>query len=65
MLTKTLSQYAIWSLNIISVMVHQPTSSFSEAQMGEFILEPQKLLEMHETITRIYVQRMDKPLCRI
>ncbi|KAF8034729.1 hypothetical protein BT93_C0901 [Corymbia citriodora subsp. variegata] len=46
---------------IIRVMIHQPTSSFYEAQMGEFILEAEELLKLCETITRDYVQRTGKP----
>nr|YP_010514251.1 ATP-dependent Clp protease proteolytic subunit [Macroptilium erythroloma]UXL85904.1 ATP-dependent Clp protease proteolytic subunit [Macroptilium erythroloma] len=44
------------------VMIHQPASSFYEAQAGEFILEAEELLKMRETITRVYVQRTGKPL---
>nr|YP_010554486.1 clp protease proteolytic subunit [Phyllagathis griffithii]UTM99504.1 clp protease proteolytic subunit [Phyllagathis griffithii] len=44
------------------VMIHQPASSFYEAQTGEFILEAEELLKLRETITRVYVQRTDKPL---
>ncbi|RZC23307.1 ATP-dependent Clp protease proteolytic subunit [Glycine soja] len=44
------------------VMIHQPASSFYEAQTGEFILEAEELLKMSETITRVYVQRTGKPL---
>jgi len=43
-------------------MIHQPASSFYEAQAGEFVLEAEELLKMRETITRVYVQRTDKPL---
>ena len=43
-------------------MIHQPASYFYEAQTGEFILEAEELLKMRETITRVYVQRTDKPL---
>ena len=43
-------------------MIHQPASSFYEAQTGEFILEAEELLKMRETITRVYVQRTGKPL---
>ncbi|KAK7236685.1 hypothetical protein RIF29_45399 [Crotalaria pallida] len=43
------------------VMVHQPASSFYEAQTGEFILEAEELLKLRETITRVYVQRTGKP----
>ncbi|KAH1222933.1 ATP-dependent Clp protease proteolytic subunit [Glycine max] len=46
----------------IRVMIHQPASSFYEAQTGEFILEAEELLKMRETITRVYVQRTGKPL---
>lgn len=48
--------------SIIRVMIHQPASSFYEAQTGEFILEAEELLKLRETITRVYVQRTDKPL---
>nr|YP_009179081.1 ATP-dependent Clp protease proteolytic subunit [Ostrya rehderiana]YP_009342956.1 ATP-dependent Clp protease proteolytic subunit [Carpinus putoensis]YP_009353653.1 ATP-dependent Clp protease proteolytic subunit [Ostrya trichocarpa]YP_009378601.1 ATP-dependent Clp protease proteolytic subunit [Carpinus tientaiensis]YP_009453715.1 ATP-dependent Clp protease proteolytic subunit [Carpinus cordata]YP_009499614.1 ATP-dependent Clp protease proteolytic subunit [Carpinus oblongifolia]YP_009499699.1 len=44
------------------VMIHQPASSFYEAQTGEFILEAEELLKLRETITRVYVQRTGKPL---
>ena len=48
--------------SIIRVMIHQPASSFYEAQTGEFILEAEELLKLRETITRVYVQRTGKPL---
>nr|YP_009757343.1 clp protease proteolytic subunit [Capparis spinosa var. herbacea]QIM59160.1 clp protease proteolytic subunit [Capparis spinosa var. herbacea] len=44
------------------VMIHQPASSFYEAQTGEFILEAEELLKLRETITRVYVQRTGKSL---
>nr|YP_010159636.1 clp protease proteolytic subunit [Artocarpus hypargyreus]QRG32616.1 clp protease proteolytic subunit [Artocarpus hypargyreus]QXP99955.1 clp protease proteolytic subunit [Artocarpus tonkinensis] len=44
------------------VMIHQPASSFYEAQAGEFILEAEELLKLRETITRVYVQRTGKSL---
>ncbi|YP_009766866.1 clp protease proteolytic subunit (plastid) [Arachis duranensis] len=44
------------------VMIHQPASSFYEAQTGEFILEAEELLKLRETITRVYVQRTGKPV---
>lgn len=47
---------------IIRVMIHQPASSFYEAQTGEFILEAEELLKIRETITRVYVQRTGKPI---
>ena len=34
-------------------MIHQPASSFYEAQTGEFILEAEELLKLRETITRV------------
>ncbi|OIW16825.1 hypothetical protein TanjilG_06865 [Lupinus angustifolius] len=43
-------------------MIHQPASSFYEAQTGEFILEAQELLKLRETITSVYVQRTGRPL---
>ncbi|KAL1293927.1 hypothetical protein AAHE18_19G105300 [Arachis hypogaea] len=46
----------------LSVMIHQPASSFYEAQTGEFILEAEELLKLRETITRVYVQRTGKPV---
>nr|Q5QA83.1 RecName: Full=ATP-dependent Clp protease proteolytic subunit; AltName: Full=Endopeptidase Clp [Acorus gramineus]AAV74350.1 ClpP [Acorus gramineus] len=44
------------------VMIHQPASSFYEAQAGEFVLEAEELLKLRETLTRVYVQRTGKPL---
>ncbi|CAF1857228.1 unnamed protein product [Brassica oleracea var. botrytis] len=44
------------------VMIHQPASSFYEAQTGEVILEAEELLKLRETITRVYVQRTGKPI---
>nr|QDF64382.1 Clp protease proteolytic subunit [Teucrium stocksianum subsp. stenophyllum]QDF64558.1 Clp protease proteolytic subunit [Teucrium stocksianum subsp. stocksianum] len=44
------------------VMIHQPASSFYEAQTGEFILEAEELLKLRETLTGVYVQRTRKPL---
>ena len=43
-------------------MIHQPASSFYEAQGGEFVLEAEGLLKLGETITNVYVQRTGKPL---
>lgn len=42
--------------------IHQPASSFYEAQTGEVILEAEELLKLRETITRVYVQRTGKPI---
>nr|YP_009772111.1 ATP-dependent Clp protease proteolytic subunit [Chamaecrista mimosoides]AMC30872.1 ATP-dependent Clp protease proteolytic subunit [Chamaecrista fasciculata]QIT02979.1 ATP-dependent Clp protease proteolytic subunit [Chamaecrista mimosoides] len=44
------------------VMIHQPASSFYEAQTGEFILEAEELLKLREIIAKIYAQRTGKPL---
>nr|YP_010974780.1 ATP-dependent Clp protease proteolytic subunit [Lysiana exocarpi]WNR57357.1 ATP-dependent Clp protease proteolytic subunit [Lysiana exocarpi]WNR57422.1 ATP-dependent Clp protease proteolytic subunit [Lysiana exocarpi] len=44
------------------VMIHQPASSYFEAQTVEFILEAEELLKLRETLTEIYVQRTGKPL---
>nr|YP_009495269.1 clp protease proteolytic subunit [Gentiana stipitata]AWO67101.1 clp protease proteolytic subunit [Gentiana stipitata]QQY86537.1 ATP-dependent Clp protease proteolytic subunit [Gentiana urnula] len=44
------------------VMIHQPASSFYEAQTGEFILEVEELLKLRETITRVYGQKTGKSL---
>nr|QGQ56177.1 ATP-dependent Clp protease proteolytic subunit [Monimopetalum chinense] len=44
------------------VMIHQPSSAFFMAQVGEFVLEAEELLKLRETITRVYVQRTGKPL---
>nr|YP_009742466.1 ClpP [Blepharis ciliaris]QID90674.1 ClpP [Blepharis ciliaris] len=48
--------------SIIRVMIHQPASSFYEAQTGEFILEAEELLRLREILTRVYAQRTGKPL---
>nr|QWW89575.1 clp protease proteolytic subunit [Gentiana leucomelaena] len=50
------------SITIIRVMIHQPASSFYEAQTGEFILEAEELLKLRETITRVYGQKTGKSL---
>lgn len=42
-------------------MIHQPATSYYEAQTAEFILEAEELLKMRETITRVYAQRTGKP----
>nr|QXO04656.1 clpP-like protease [Hetaeria oblongifolia] len=44
------------------VMIHQPASSFYEAQIGEFMLEVEELLKLRETVTKVYVQRTGNPL---
>ncbi|MCL7050935.1 hypothetical protein MKW94_013907 [Papaver nudicaule] len=47
---------------LVRVMIHQPASSFYEAQTGEFVLEAEELLKLRETLTRVYVQRTGNPL---
>nr|QUV74631.1 clp protease proteolytic subunit [Paphiopedilum hirsutissimum] len=44
------------------VMIHQPASSFYEAQAGEFMLEAEELLKIRENLTKVYVQRTYNPL---
>nr|WAR50587.1 clp protease proteolytic subunit [Trilepidea adamsii] len=44
------------------VMIHQPASSYFEAQTVEVILEAEELLKLRETLTEVYVQRTSKPL---
>ncbi|CAN6472634.1 unnamed protein product [Victoria cruziana] len=44
------------------VIIHQPASSFYEAQAGEFILEVEELLKLCEILIRVYVQKTGKPL---
>lgn len=46
----------------IRVMIHQPASSYFEAQTVEFILEAEELLKLRETLTQVYVQRTGKTL---
>ncbi|KAL2556104.1 Clp protease proteolytic subunit [Forsythia ovata] len=43
-------------------MIHESTSSFYEAQTREFILEVEEQLKLGEILTRVYVQRIGKPL---
>nr|YP_010173449.1 clp protease proteolytic subunit [Medicago sauvagei]QSJ48671.1 clp protease proteolytic subunit [Medicago sauvagei] len=47
------------------VMIHQPATSFFEAQAGECILEADELLTLRETMTNIYVQRTGKAFWQI
>ncbi|KAI3877378.1 hypothetical protein MKX03_026435 [Papaver bracteatum] len=46
----------------VRVMIHQPSSSFYEAQTGEFVMEADELLKLRETLRRVYVQRTGNPL---
>lgn len=55
-----IEEFFLWY--IIRVMIHQPASSFYEAQTGEFLLEAEELLKLRETLTRVYGQRTGKPL---
>ena len=38
-------------------MNHQPVATFYNAQMGEFVMEAEELVKLHETITKVYVQK--------
>ena len=42
-------------------MIHQPSSYFIDSQAAEFILEAEELLNLRESLTRVYVQRTGKP----
>ncbi|KAK3205155.1 hypothetical protein Dsin_019201, partial [Dipteronia sinensis] len=44
------------------VMIHQHATNFYEAQTSELILEEEELLKLLEILTRVYVQRIGKPL---
>nr|QHD26552.1 clp protease proteolytic subunit [Gentiana waltonii]QHD26637.1 clp protease proteolytic subunit [Gentiana lhassica] len=61
-ITKRLAFPHALIFTIIRVMIHQPASSFYEAQTGEFILEAEELLKLRETITRVYGQKTGKSL---
>nr|YP_009155061.1 ATP-dependent Clp protease proteolytic subunit [Gentiana crassicaulis]YP_009257020.1 clp protease proteolytic subunit [Gentiana tibetica]YP_009420182.1 ATP-dependent Clp protease proteolytic subunit [Gentiana macrophylla]YP_010030713.1 clp protease proteolytic subunit [Gentiana manshurica]QXI83738.1 clp protease proteolytic subunit [Gentiana scabra]QXI84150.1 clp protease proteolytic subunit [Gentiana cruciata]AID61159.1 ATP-dependent Clp protease proteolytic subunit [Gentiana crassicaulis len=61
-ITKRLAFPHALLFTIIRVMIHQPASSFYEAQTGEFILEAEELLKLRETITRVYGQKTGKSL---
>nr|YP_010847676.1 clp protease proteolytic subunit [Orbea variegata]AWI72487.1 Clp protease proteolytic subunit [Stapelia gigantea]WEV92244.1 clp protease proteolytic subunit [Orbea variegata] len=43
------------------VMMHQPASTFCDNQSGEVILEAGELLQLRETLIRVYAQRTIKP----
>nr|YP_009657224.1 clp protease proteolytic subunit [Medicago laciniata]QCO74117.1 clp protease proteolytic subunit [Medicago laciniata] len=47
------------------VMIHQPATSFFEAQAGDCILEADELLTLRETMTNIYAQRTGKAFWQI
>nr|YP_010923038.1 clp protease proteolytic subunit [Halodule uninervis]WJZ45441.1 clp protease proteolytic subunit [Halodule uninervis] len=44
------------------VMIHQPASSFYESKTGELVMEVEELLNLRETLTKVYVQRTGNPL---
>ena len=46
-------------------MILQPTSSFCEALVREFILQEKGLRKLHETLTMVYVQWMGNPLLAV
>nr|YP_010847763.1 clp protease proteolytic subunit [Huernia keniensis]WEV92331.1 clp protease proteolytic subunit [Huernia keniensis] len=43
------------------VMMHQPASTFYDTQAGEGILEAEELMQLRETLARVYAQRTSKP----
>nr|QKM79323.1 ATP-dependent protease subunit [Clausia trichosepala] len=47
------------------VMIHQPKSSFLEAQSKESIFESTQILRIRDMITGIYIQKTGKPYWRI
>lgn len=47
---------------IIRVMIHQPASSYYDGQAGECMMEAEEVLKLRDYITRVYVQRIGKPL---
>nr|YP_009972163.1 clp protease proteolytic subunit [Kuepferia otophora]QNH70399.1 clp protease proteolytic subunit [Kuepferia otophora] len=61
-LAASMGSFILVGGEIIRVMIHQPASSFYEAQAGEFILEAEELLKMRETVTRVYGQRTGKSI---
>nr|QXI84974.1 clp protease proteolytic subunit [Gentiana phyllocalyx] len=61
-ITKRLAFPHAFLILLFRVMIHQPASSFYEAQTGEFILEAEELLKLRETITRVYGQKTGKSL---
>nr|YP_009667921.1 Clp protease proteolytic subunit [Radula japonica]QCW58696.1 Clp protease proteolytic subunit [Radula japonica] len=44
------------------VMIHQPASSYYDGQAGECIMEAEEVLKLRDCITKVYVQRIGKPL---
>nr|QFQ34438.1 clp protease proteolytic subunit [Patrinia scabiosifolia] len=47
------------------VMIHQPASSFFRAPTGDFVMEIGTILDLRETVTRVYAQRTGKPFAII
>jgi ATP-dependent Clp protease protease subunit len=43
-------------------MIHQPTSSYYDGQARECIMEAEEVLKLRNRITKVYIQRMGKPL---
>jgi ATP-dependent Clp protease protease subunit len=43
-------------------MIHQPASSFYQAQAIECLLEAEELLKLRESITKVYVEKTGKPV---
>ena len=54
--------FYIKSIIKIRVMIHQPASSYYDGQAGECMMEAEEVLKLRDYITRVYVQRIGKPL---
>jgi ATP-dependent Clp protease protease subunit len=46
-------------------MIHQPTSSYYDGQARECAMGTEEVLKLCNCITKVYVQRMGKPLWTI
>lgn len=43
-------------------MIHQPASSYYDGQAGECMMEGVEILNLRDSITRVYAQRTGKPI---
>jgi ATP-dependent Clp protease protease subunit len=43
-------------------MIHQPASSYYDGQAGECMMESVEILNLRDSITRVYAQRTGKPI---
>nr|UKO32285.1 clp protease proteolytic subunit [Evolvulus alsinoides] len=53
--------YQTYGIPSRRVMIHQPMSSFFEAQAGEVVLETKEVMKLRENLTQAYVNRTGKP----